>query len=72
MVSVSLLKLQKLSLDIILNIILMSPRLVYSLNAAEAILKTIPVKTGSFELLVCFKSTQLTDIIGSEDVKIVP
>lgn len=40
------------------------------LNAARAVLKTIPVKKGTFELVVRFSSNQLTDVMGDEDVTV--
>lgn len=45
--------------------------MVYPLNTAEAVLKTIPVMQGTFQLLVTFSSAQVTDIMGDLDAEIV-
>ena len=45
--------------------------MVYTLNDAEAVLKTIPVKAGEFELLVHFSSNALADISGDVDAEVV-
>ena len=45
-------------------------RIVYPGRDATAVLKTIPVKLGFFQLQVVFSSAQLTDVMGDEDVTV--
>ena len=45
-------------------------RTLYGLQTGRAVLKTIPVRKGKFQLQVVFCSTQLTDVIGDEEVTV--
>ncbi len=53
-----------------MNFALYFLRNVSPLNLARVVLKTIPVKKGNFELIVRFSSTQLSNVLGDEDVTV--
>ena len=52
-------------------VVIICCRQVYPHHIAKAVLKTIPVKLGTFQLQVVFSSAQLTDVMGDDDVTVV-